>query len=423
MVTQWWLKTGGPPVKLTKRAIDAATYEGDGNARCVLWDDEVPGFGCRVYPGGRKAFVLSYRAAGRKRLLTIATYGVLTLDEARTKARAELAKVETEGADPLAVRERERQGETMKDLAAAYMERHGNAKKSGSEDLRRLERHILPKWGGLKARAIKRGDVATLHANIGKAHPYEANRVLALLSKMFELARRWGFVPEGHPNPARDIDRFKEAKRDRWVTPDELPRLAQAIDAEPNEAARFALWLYLLTGARKSELLRAQWADLDWTRSELRIPETKAGRPHYIPLSAPALALLRAIPRVEGNPFILVGRGPRGATAEVRAETPTHLVNIYKAWGRVRTAAGVADVRLHDLRRTVGSWLAQAGNSLHLIGRVLNHSSQSTTAIYARFGEDSVRAALEQHGARIMGAAGLAPTAEVAALPARTAAK
>ena len=100
-----------------------------------------------------------------------------------------------------------------------------------------------------------------------------------------------------------------------------------------------------------------------------------------------------------------------------KAAAPAHLVNISKPWNRVRTAAGVEDVRLHDLRRTVGSWLAQAGNSLHLIGRVLNHSNASTTAVYARFGEDSVRAALEQHGARIMGAAGLTPSAEVAELP------
>ena len=398
-------------MRLTKRVIDSLSYQTSdlshhGNERFVVWDEDPPGFGVRVYPSGRKAFVLSYRVAGRKRLLTVGTYGVLTLEQARTAARAELAKVETQGADPVAARAQERQGETMRDLCAAYMERHGNAKKSSAEDQRRIEKHVLPAWGGLKARAVKRADVATLHAKIGKATPYEANRTLALLSKMFELARRWGFVPDGHSNPARDIDRFKEAKRDRWVTPDELPRLAQAINEESNEAARFALWLYLLTGARKTELLQAQWADLDWSRAELRLPDTKAGRVHYIPLSAPALTLLREIPREDGNPYILPGK-----------LSGAHLVNISKPWGRVRAAAGVEDVRLHDLRRTVGSWLAQAGNSLHLIGRVLNHSNQSTTAVYARFGEDSVRTALEQHGARIMDAAGLTPAAEVADLP------
>jgi integrase len=294
------------------------------------------------------------------------------------------------------------------------MDRHGNAKKSGDEDQRRINAYVLPKWGSLKARTITRPDIEALHRTIGKRAPYQANRVLALLSKMFELARRWGFVPEGHSNPARDIDRFTEAKRDRWVSADELPRLAQAINEEPNASARAALWLYLLTGARKTELLTARWCDVDWTRAELRLPDTKAGRVHYIPLSPPAVALLRDLPQTEGNPYVLPGKLP-GA----------HLVNISKPWGRVRAAAGVEDVRLHDLRRTVGSWLAQSGNSLHLIGRVLNHSNQSTTAVYARFGEDSVRAALDQHGARIMGVAGMTPSAEVTALPpcARTAAK
>ena len=396
-------------MKLTKRAVDAASYTGTGNARCVLWDDEIPGFGLRIYPGGRKAFLLSYRAAGRKRMMTLGAYGVLTVDQARDQARALLAKVQTTGADPLADKQRDRQGETIRDLCQTYMERHGDAKKSGQDDQRRIDNHLLPRWGACQVAALTRADVAALHTKLGRRTPYEANRTLALLSKMFELARRWGFVPEGHINPARDIDRFGEAKRDRWVTPEELPRLAQAINEEPNPVARHALWLYLLTGCRKTEILKAKWDDVDLSRAELRLPETKAGRVHYLPLSAPALALLRSIPRADGSPYLLPGRGLSG-----------HLVNIQKPWTRVRAAAGVADVRLHDLRRTVGSWLAQSGNSLHLIGKVLNHSNQSTTAIYARFGDDSVRTALEQHGAKIMGIAGLAPLAEVVDLPTKS---
>jgi integrase len=224
-------------------------------------------------------------------------------------------------------------------------------------------------------------------------------------------------VPEDHPNPARGVDHFREEKRDRWITPEELPRLARAINQEPNESARFALWLYLLTGARKSELLRARWDDVSFERAELRLADTKAGRTHYIPLSSPAMALLQQIPRRAGNPHVFPGRE---LTPEFQRD-PAPLVNIAKAWNRVRKAAGVEDVRLHDLRRTVGSWLAQAGNSLHLIGRVLNHSNVSTTQVYARFGEDHVRAALEQHGARIMGAAGLTPAAEVLDIKQRTA--
>lgn len=395
-------------MKLTKRTIDAATYTGENNARCVLWDDEVPGFGLRIYPGGRKAFLLSYRVLGRKRLFTLGTYGVLTVEQARAEARARLAKVVTDDVDPLAERQRARQGETIGDLCSAYMERHGNAKRSASEDRRRIEKHILPAWGKRKAASITRADVARLHGRIGKSTTYEANRVLSLLSKLFGLARVWGYVPDTQANPASDIDRFQEVKRDRWLTSEELPRLAKAINEERNASARNALWLYLLTGCRKTELLRARWTDVDWQRGELRLPATKAKRVHYVPLSAPALALLREIPVLEKCPYILPGRPPSNPD-----QPHHHLVNIFKPWSRVRAAAGVEDVRLHDLRRTVGSWLAQAGNSLHLIGRVLNHSSTATTAIYARFGEDTVRTALEQHGARIMGAAGLTPEAEV----------
>lgn len=399
-------------MNLTKRTIDAATYTGTDNARCVLWDDEVIGFGLRIYPGGRKTFLLSYRASGRKRMMTIGAFGVLTVDQARARARSLLAQVQTAASDPLAERDRARQGETMADLCAAYLARHAPTKKTGDQDRSRIERHILPAWGGLKIVAVTRGDLAKYHSKL-LATPYEANRILALLSKLFSLARVWGFVPEGHGNPAQDIDKFKEAKRDRWITPAELPRLAQAINEESNQVARNALWLYLLTGCRKNELLQARWDEVDWDRAELRKPDTKAGRVHYIPLSAPALALLRNITPTPGNPYILPGRGHRGMSPDEQARHPTHLVNISKPWSRVCLAAGVADVRLHDLRRTVGSWLAQAGNSLHLIGRVLDHTNASTTAVYARFADDAVRTALEQHGARIMGIAGLAPTADI----------
>lgn len=402
-------ETTRKPVKLTKRVIDALTYEGNGNGAYYVWDSELKGFGVRVFPSGRKAFLVTYRAGTRKRFLTLGTFGKdLTADEARKKAIVSLGDV-VRGIDPAAARDQDRHGETVRDLCLAYLERYAKPhKKSWREDERRINHRILPAWGSFQAKAIKRADVATLHARIGtkEGKPYEANRVRELVAKMFELARDWGFVPEEQRNPAQGIDDYKEQKRDRWVTPEELPRLAQAINEEPNATARHALWLYLLTGCRKSELLRAQWDHLDWARAELKLPETKAGRVHYVPLSAPALELLRQIPRKDGNPFILPGRGPRASTRD-SDQKPTHLVNINKPWNRVRKVAGVEDVRLHDLRRTVGSWLAQSGNSLHLIGRVLNHSNQSTTAVYARFGEDSVRAALEQHGTRLMEVAGM----------------
>jgi integrase len=334
-------------------------------------------------------------------MITIGQYGAITLDQARKEAKKYTLELIQKN-DPLTTREKERAGNTIKQLSEAYIERHAINKKSARDDIRRIEKHIMPAWGALKASVIKRADVAALHARVGKNNgKYEANRLLALLSKIFELADVWGIVEEGHPNPTRGVLKFKEQKRDRYVTPEELPKLVEAIQKESNESARQAIWLYLLTGLRKEELLKAKWTDIDTGRNELKIEDTKNGKTHNIPLSAPARALLETITKVDGNPYIIVGKN-KGA----------HLVNVDKPWQRVRKAAEIDDVRIHDLRRTVGSWLAQAGNSLHLIGRVLNHSNTTTTAIYARFGQDSVKDALDRHGEQMLAVAGMKPTAE-----------
>jgi integrase len=395
----------GMQTKLTKTVIDRYTYQGEGNERCVLWDTALPGFGVRVYPSGKKAFVLFYRVHGRQRFLTLGAYGPLTLDQARDLARRRIGEV-IGGEDPLEKRKKAATGETVRALCETYLERHASRKRSARDDRRRIAQHLLPAWGHRKVESLTRADVAALHTKIGQHAPYDANRTLALCSKMFELARRWGFLPENAANPAHGIDKFREEKRDRWVKPEELPPLAAAIAQEPNLYVKAALWLYLLTGVRKTELLKARWADVDFVRGELRLPETKAGRIHYVPISTPALTILQMLPRQEGNPYVL----PSAKT------TGQHLVNIEKPWRRVRKAAGVEDVRLHDLRRTVGSWLATAGNSLPLIGRVLNHTNASTTQIYARLADDPARKALEDHAQRIAAIAGsLLP---VAALPA-----
>lgn len=394
--------------KLTKLDIDRATYQGEeaGNEWDVRWDSVIPGFGVRIYPSGRKAFILRYRTNGSKRLLTLGTYGVLTLDQARDLARQRLGEV-IGGADPVEQRRKARQGETIQALCAAYLERHASRKRSAHDDRRRVAQHLLPAWGQRKVDSLTRADVAALHTTIGQRAPYEANRTVALLGKMFELARRWGFLPETAANPARGIDKFKEQKRDRWVTPEELPRLAAAIAHAPNLYVRAAIWLYLFTGVRKTELLQARWDDVDFVHCELRLGETKAGRTHYVPLPPHTRALLQALPKQEGNPYLLPGQ-----------KTGHHLVNIEKTWRQVRKAAGVDDVRIHDLRRTVGSWLAQAGNSLPLIGRILNHSTPQTTMIYAYLGDDLARHALAKHEERITAIAGeWFPATTPAALP------
>ncbi len=413
---------------LSKRKIDAAKAKA--GERLVLWDDNPRGLGCRVYETGRKAFVCMYRdAGGAKRLATIGDYGTFTLDQARDAAR-EMLRMAEGGDDALTVRRARKAAPTFGDLIDAYTQRHVPKKKSGAEDVRRITKHLIG-WKGRKLASITRDDVRVLVTKVetsprergakgvivpgrpkaaprGGTKPYEANRLLALLSKMFALAELWALVPAGQPNPCKGVPKAKgERKRDRWVEPTELPALAKAIDAEADPYARGALWLYLLTGARKSELLNAKWADVNKARAVLRLPETKAGRSHEIPLVPAAVAIFDALPRQDGNPFVFPGQR-KGDSTE-----PTHLESIRGPWDRARTAAGVADVRLHDLRRTVGSWLATAGNSLHLIGKILNHSNASTTAVYARLGKDTARAALEAYATDLLGVAGKLPTAEV----------
>jgi integrase len=372
---------------LTKRLIDSLAYTRVPPAREFQWDDAVRGFGVRIYPNGEKSYVFSYRHQGRKRLIALGRVSELTLDQARDQALSHKLGLRQDDRDPLVQRERALLGESVAELCTAYLERYAKVRKrSWRDDEQRIKKYLLPAWGTLKAAALKRMDVAALHRRVGASHPYTANRIAELVSKMFELARLWGIVEEDHPNPGRRIEAFREVKRDRWVTADEMPRLGAAIRGEPSVYVRAAICMYLLTGVRKSELLKARWRDIDWHRGEWNLPETKNGKPHIVPLSRPALRLLKSLPREDGNPHIFHG-----------ALAGRPLVNISKPWLRIRASAGIPDVRLHDLRRTVGSMLAQGNHSLHLIGRVLNHQDAASTLVYARFGQDHVRAALENH--------------------------
>ncbi len=231
------------------------------------------------------------------------------------------------------------------------------------------------------------------------------NRLLSLPGKMFRLAKVWGFMEPTADDPVVGIERYKEHKRKRWLTPEELLGLAKAIDKEGNIYIRAALWLYMLTGARKSELLEAKWDDVDWARGQLRLPGTKAGEEQAMSLSKPALAILLALPRQGRNPYILPG-----------AKKGRHLVKIDKPWRQICKAAGVKGVRLHDLRRTVASWLSQGELDLNRIKDALHHANIETTLIYARLGEDAAKAAMEEHGRRMLEDAGKHRPTEVVGL-------
>ena len=198
-----------PSLSLTKKAIDQFEYDGDGKSRDFRWDTRLPGFGVRIYPSGRKAFVISYRFAGRKHLMTLGTYGHLTLDQGRDLAKQKLADL-IGGEDPLAERKRDARAKTIGELCTLYLERHAPRKKSAVDDRRRISKHIQPRWKNHAIKGITRAEIADFHHELGLRAPYEANRILALIRKMLNLARQWGIVEEGWPNPASGFQLYPE---------------------------------------------------------------------------------------------------------------------------------------------------------------------------------------------------------------------
>ncbi|MBI1271704.1 tyrosine-type recombinase/integrase [bacterium] len=273
-----------------------------------------------------------------------------------------------------------------------YMERHARIrKKTWKEDQSRLRLYLLPAFEGKLLLDITRNDIVELHASIGaRPAPYAANRMLEQLGKMFKLAQLWGFYPEDRMLPTVGVDPFPETPRDVFVQKYEMDRLAKAIGGCRSANLRALFWLYLLTALRRSELMRAKWSDLDLERWELRVLHTKNGKPHRIPLPPEAMAILYKLPRT--GTYIFPGQAPG-----------THISNstVWKSWDRCRTRAGLKHVRIHDLRRTVASWMVQSGKPLSLIGKLLNHSSLRATEVYARLAQEDVREALADHAKRV----------------------
>ncbi len=387
-------------MSLTKRSIDALRYDNKGKPVQIIWDGSLKGFGARVYPSGAKAFLIDYRTEhGTKKRLTIGRYPAVTVEQARKKTMSLLAAVNN-GEDPAEDRRQKRNALLVRELADTYIDRHAKRRKrTWAEDERRLKKYVRPAFGSKSIVEVTRADVSRLHDKIGHTAKVEANRVLALVSVMFTLAEEWGFLPGGHVNPAKRVKPFAEHSRDRWVTHAEFPRLWSAIQSEESPYARAFFVLALLLGCRRSELLQAKWKNVDLTRRELRLPNTKAGNTHTLPLSERAAGVLFGLPQMLGNPHVF--------PSSVQPKAPMR--DVKRQWRRIRKEAGLEDVRLHDLRRTVGSWLATSGASLPLIGKVLNHADASTTAIYARLAEDAARSALDQHAERIFSVGGAQP--------------
>jgi integrase len=372
-----------------------------------LRDAKVQGLALRISRGGAKSWVWEGRVRGRVRRITLGHHPAFSLPIARTKALAMAAAV-ADGRDPAAERARERGELTFGAFAQIYIERHATPHKRSADDDKRMLRDVLPQkkeeskehepapvpatWKHRRLSDITRAEVTQLHGRLQRERGlYTANRILALLRTMFNLAKRWGTLSAD--NPAVGVRMFREEKRDRFLTPDELKRTLAGIEQEADWRWRAYFKLSLLLGPRRSELLSARWVDIDLQTCTWRLPTTKAGRSHLLPLPTPAVAILESLPSRGQSDWLF----PSTAAASGHLEEPR------KAWQRIRSQADVKDVRIHDLRRTLGSWLAANRYGLPLIGRVLNHSQPSATAIYARLDLEPVRAALEANAQAMLG--------------------
>jgi integrase len=367
--------------KLTKRIVDAAEIR---SAEYFIWDDDIPGLGLRVLPSGRKGYVVQYRAGRRSRRMSLGASTVLTCEQARTRAITIIAAAKN-GEDPAAERDAGRKAITIKELSERFDREHISlrVKPSTAKEYRRnLERFILPALGRLTVTDITRADVAKFHHDL-RHIPYQANRCLEVVSKMFNLAEMWGLRPDGS-NPRKHIRKYPEEKRERFLSAAELGRVGEVLremECEGIElpSAILAARLLILTGCRLNEVMTLKWEHVHLAEKVLRLPDSKTGA-KVVHLGQPAADLLRAAERVVGNSWVITGsiEGKR-------------LSDLQPFWQRVRARAGLKDVRIHDLRHTFASTAVASGQGLPMIGKLLGHTQVQTTARYAHLATDPVR--------------------------------
>jgi len=380
-------------INFTKANISALPLPPAGK-RETFHDLKTNGLQIRTTSGGVKTFSVFRWVKGSRRpeRVTLGRFPDISIEKARTMA-AEINATIAKGDNPADAMRKFRGEPTLRDLFSDYLERHAKVhKKSWMEDQRQFDRY-MKKFSGRKLSSFQPSDFQRLHHKIGEENGnYAANRLLSLLRAMFNRAKEWG--EWNKDNPTRGIKKFKEKSRDRFIQSDELPKFFQALQEEENEAMRDYFFISLLTGARRANVLSMRWADINFERKEWRIEETKTGDSQTIPLTKEVADILKERKKQTDSIFVFPGSGKSG-----------HMVEPKSGWRRILNRAGLKDLRIHDLRRTLGSWQAASGSSLSIIGKSLNHKNASTTAIYARLDIDPVRKSVETANKAILKAA------------------
>ena len=376
--------------RVTKSVVDRLT------PGQTIRDSELPGFGVRRQMGDPFYF-LQKRINGRIRWVTIGRHGAPWTPELARKEALRLLGAIVSGDDPAKVREQQLENPTLAEAVEFFTADHDPRLKPTTQEKYRIlfTLHIVPALGTVRVADIKRSDILRFHSRLA-GKPSTANYCVAMLSKLMSWCEDRGFRPE-QTNPCRTIKKFRETKRQRYLTSEEFARLGRVLDdfALRNEESLFsvaAIRLLLLTGARVSEILTLKWSYVDFERRLLTLPDSKTG-PKFIRLNAPAIGVLQSLPTVRGNPFVIIGRR-EGA----------RLINLQKPWRRIRAAANLPDVRMHDLRHSFASVAAASRGSLPMIGKLLGHNHPLTTARYAHLADDPVQSLNDEVGEFIAGA-------------------
>jgi len=376
---------------LTKKHLETIQ---PGEKEKIHWDSGYKGFGVRVSPMGRKTFVVQYRKGSRTRRVSLGTFGNLTVEEARRKAKKILGAV-AGGDDPAERIAQFRKTPTMTDVCEKFLKEHVETrlKHSTQKEYRRnIELYILPKFRTFKVSEISKDDIAQAHFELAD-RPYQANRNLGVLSRIFNLCEVWGYRPEG-TNPCRHVKKYQEKKRECFLTQAQISVLFSVLDESVLNGSESlhvasAFKLLLLTGCRLGEIQTLRWCDIQPNHIEL--PDSKTGY-RRLPLSPDAALVLNQIPKIENNPHVIAG-----------IKSGQHCTDLQKPWRRIRVKAGIPKVRIHDLRHTFASHAVMAGHPLPIVGRLLGHSQIQTTMRYAHLADKEVALAASAIGQTLLG--------------------
>jgi integrase len=385
-------------VAFTKRTLEALP-PASGSQRIYHYDTQVRGLAVAVSHAGRKTFCLYRKISGRPERIPIGRFPDLTVEQARGIAH-DLNAAIAKGLNPADRLRTGRRELVLADLFQEYVARHVSIHCKSAHNVEWLFKVCLAPLSKRKLSSIRSGDVVRLHSELGRSRgPYTANRSVELLRTMFNRAHLWELFHG--PNPTLGVQRFREQKRARFLHADELPRFFQSLAEEFNRDAREFFLLSLLTGARRSNVQAMRWDEINFNRSTWTIPalHAKGGEAMVVPLVASAVAILSDRQGAANSQWVFPGRGKTG-----------HLVEPKTAWRRLLYRAGLRDLRMHDLRRTLGSWQAATGASLPIIGKSLGHKSTEATAIYARLDLDPVRRSMVNATDAILEAARPIPT-------------